>query len=223
MEAMAFHWDQLKKMLEAGSSKTGKSNIDQSLVVDKILAAITYNLVCDVDGAINVDEKVLPLGATLDLLGVTCKSGTARLKQAIQKQKELQVAKGASRNAKWLVILRRQWNGRWKISPVVKQAVVNWIQSHDNVITSPIYNETILVKEPASRSKKCQVPKLLLEIPVCELHNLLVAPLHQGGLLQSRDGNGKSIVSNTTLRRIIKRDLPQLHRMSTSMRNKQMC
>jgi hypothetical protein len=130
------------------------------------------------------------------------------------------VAKGASRNAEYLVILRHQWKGCRKINPVVKQAVLNWIRSHENVVTSPIYNETILVKEPGS-SEKCRVPKLLLEIPVPELHNLPVAPLHQGGLSQSRDDDGKIIVSNTTLRRIIKRDLPQLRRMS--MRHKQMC
>jgi hypothetical protein len=72
-------------MVEAGSLQTGKSNINQSLVVDTILAAIASNLVRDIDGAINIDEKAPPLSATLDLLGLTRKSGTARLKQAIQK------------------------------------------------------------------------------------------------------------------------------------------
>jgi hypothetical protein len=220
MEAMSFHWNQLKKMVEAGSSKTGRSNIDQSLVIDTMLAAVAGDLIRDADGAINLDEKAPPLGATLDLLGLTRKSGTARLKLAIQKRRELLVSKGASRNAKWLVILRRKWKGRRKISPVVKQAVVNWIQSHENVVTSPIYNETILVKEPGSNEKR-RVPKLLLEVPVRELHNLLVAPLDQGGLSQSRDADGKIIVSDTTLRRIIKKDLPQLRRMS--LRHKQMC
>ena len=39
-----------------------------------------------------------------------------------------------------------------------------------------IYNETILVNEPGS-NEKYHVPKLLLEIPVRKLHNLLMAPL----------------------------------------------
>ena len=130
------------------------------------------------------------------------------------------MSKGASRNARWSRILKRQWKGRRKISPVVKEAVVTWIRTHENVVTSPIYNETILVNNPVSNEKQ-RVPKLLLEIPVRELHNLLVAPLAQGGLSQSRDTDGKIVVSDTTLRRIIKRDLPQLRRMS--MRHKQMC
>jgi hypothetical protein len=33
MTAISFHWDQLKKIVEVGSSKTGKANIDQSLVI----------------------------------------------------------------------------------------------------------------------------------------------------------------------------------------------
>jgi hypothetical protein len=80
-------------------------------------------------------------------------------------------------------------------------------------VTSSIHNETILVKEPGS-NKKRRVPKLLLEVPVRELHNLLVAPPDQVGLSQSRAAAGKIIVSDTTLRRIAKKDLPQLRRMS---------
>jgi hypothetical protein len=72
-------------MVEAGSSKTGKSNIVQSLVVDtRTLAATACDLVCEVDGTINVDEMAPPLGATFDLLGVTHKSGTVRVKRAMK-------------------------------------------------------------------------------------------------------------------------------------------
>jgi hypothetical protein len=90
---------------------------------------------------------------------------------------------------------------------------------HENVVTSPISNETLLVKERGSIEKR-RVPKLLLKIPVCEpLHNLLVAPLlEQGGLPLSRDDDGVTLVGNTTIRQ---KDLPQLHRMS--LRHKQVC
>jgi hypothetical protein len=56
----------------------------------------------------------------------------------------------------------------------------------------------VLVKDPGS-GKKCRVPKLLLEIAVRELHSLLVAPLDQGGLPQSRDADEKIAVSDTSL------------------------
>jgi hypothetical protein len=44
MEAVSYHWDQLKKLVEVGPSKTGEANIDQSLVIDTILAAIAKKL-----------------------------------------------------------------------------------------------------------------------------------------------------------------------------------
>jgi hypothetical protein len=69
MGAMSFHWNQLKKMVEAGPLKTGRSNIDQSLLIDAMLAAVAGDLMRDADGATHLDEKAPPpLGATLDLL-----------------------------------------------------------------------------------------------------------------------------------------------------------
>jgi hypothetical protein len=125
-----------------------------------------------------VDRKAPPLSATLDLLGMTVKSGRTRLKRAIRTRDKLIVSKGASQNAKLSMILKRQWKGHRKITPATKQAIVHWIRSHKNVVTSPIYNEKLLVKKQVS---------IEIEIPVRELHNLLVAPLEHGGLPKSRD------------------------------------
>jgi hypothetical protein len=142
------------------------------------------------------------------------------LKRVVHKRKELLASKEALRNAKRSAILKRHWKGQGKITPVVKEAAVTWIGNHENVVTSPICNETILAKQPGS-NKKHRVPKLLLEIPVRELHNPLVAPLDQGGLPQCRDANGNVIVSDTSLQQIIKKDVPQLRRMCVQF--KQMC
>jgi hypothetical protein len=204
MEAISFYWDQLKKLVKAGSSKTGKANIDQSLDIDSILAAIAGNLVQNANGTTTVDKSAPSLSATLSLLGLNAKSGRTRLKRAILTRKALKVSKGLSWNAKWLTIFKRQWRGHRKIMPAVKDAI-----KHENVVTLPIYNKTLLVKRPGS-GEKHRVSKLLLEIPVRELHNLLVAPIDQGGLSQSRDSEGKILVSDTSLRRIIRKDLPQL-------------
>jgi hypothetical protein len=199
METVPYHWDQLKKLVEVGSSKTGKANIDhQSLAIDTTLAAIASGLVHNAAGVMTVDEKAPPLSATLDLLGMTVKSERTRLKRAIHTRDKLIVSKGASRNAKWSMILKRQWKGHQKITPATKQAIVHWIRSHEHVVTSPICNETLLVKKQGSIEKQ-RVPKLLIEITVRELHNLLVAPLEHGGLPQSRDEDGIIIVGDTTL------------------------
>jgi hypothetical protein len=121
MEAVSYHWDQLnKKLVEVGSSKTGEANIDQSLVIDTILAAIDSDLVHHASGVMTVDKKVPPLSATLDLLDMTAK-------RAIHTPKELIMSKGASQNAKWSMILKWKWKGHWKITPATKQVIVHWI------------------------------------------------------------------------------------------------
>jgi hypothetical protein len=63
MEVISFHWDQLKEVVKAGSSKTGKASIDQSLVIDSILAAIAGDLVQNVDGTSTVDKSAPSLSA----------------------------------------------------------------------------------------------------------------------------------------------------------------
>jgi hypothetical protein len=49
----------LKKLVEVGPSKTGKANIDQSLVIDTILTAIASNLVQNTNGAITVEQFLM--------------------------------------------------------------------------------------------------------------------------------------------------------------------
>jgi hypothetical protein len=61
----------------------------------------------------------------------------------------------------------------------------------------------------------------LLNIPVRELHNKMVSDVIDGGLANTRNSNGTVTVSDTTLRRIIKQDIPQLRRASS--RHKQIC
>ena len=135
-------------------------------------------------------------------------------------RKEIKTAKLTSRNAKWVSLLKRQWKGHRKVTLVIRSKVIDWITSHEHIINSPIYNETLLINDPET-SKKNRVAKLLLEIPVRELHNNLVAPVEEGGLAESRDATGSIIISDTNLRVLIKESLPQLRRMMS--RHKQMC
>jgi hypothetical protein len=65
---------------------------------------------------------------------------------------------------------------------------------------------------------KERVPKLLLQIPVRELHNDLLKPVEEGGLLEARDENGIALISDTALRSM----MPEQLRRATE-RHKQMC
>ena len=47
------------------------------------------------------------------------------------------------------------------------------------------------------------VPKLLLQVSVRELHNILVSDPNDGGLKDARDEDGKIIISDSTLRSLL--------------------
>jgi hypothetical protein len=55
---------------------------------------------------------------------------------------------------------------------------------HGNVNNSPILYDTLLIKAPGS-NQKTQVGKLLLSIPVRELHNKMVSAVIDGGLVNA--------------------------------------
>jgi hypothetical protein len=77
------------------------------------------------------------------------------------------------------------------------------VKNHPNVIHSPIANDTILIKLKGHKEKQ-RVSNLLLEIPVHELHYLMVAKAEVGGLAVARDELNQIIISNTMLRKILK-------------------
>jgi hypothetical protein len=215
MPALLYHFEQIADMLQTASNERGRTNLDQALLTDTMLSA----LVADDDG--EKTKKTPTMKETMDLLGLKySNAGKNKIKRAIQTRKKIKAAKSSTRNAKWILLIKRQWKGSRKVTKEVRAKVIEWIKNHDHVVNSPIYNETILVTDPET-SEKCRVSKLLIEIPIRELHCNLVEACEKGGLLESRDDKGRIIVSDTTLRKIIKEDLPQLRRMSS--RHKLMC
>ena len=85
------------------------------------------------------------------------------------------------------------------------------------VIESPISNDALLKLNPVT-GKKERVPKLLLQIPVRELHNDLLKPVEEGGLAEARDDDGRALISDTALRSM----MPEQLRRATE-RHKRMC
>ena len=55
------------------------------------------------------------------------------------------------------------------------------------------------------------VPKLLLQVSIRELHNILVSDRNDGGIKDARDEDGKIIISDSKLRALLP---PQLKKMS---------
>jgi hypothetical protein len=95
--------------------------------------------------------------------------------------------------------------------------VQKWICDHPMVANSPIANDTLLVFDEQTQKKSTRVGKLLLQIPLRELHNNLVEASEKNeipGLLH----DGRCVVSDTALRNILPKNLRR-----ATQRHKQMC
>jgi hypothetical protein len=92
------------------------------------------------------------------------------------------------------------------VTTEIKEALDIWICDHSSVQPSPITRDTLLVENPSTGLKERR-GKLLLEIPVCELHNDMLQPLNKGGFAGIRDADGNIIISDTTLRKLLPKEL----------------
>jgi hypothetical protein len=107
-------------------------------------------------------------------------------------------------SAKWTG--SRQRRSYSKISNEIKEKLDIWVREHPNVRPSPITRDTLLVKNKVTGEKE-RVGKLLLEIPVRELHNDMLLPVNKGGFAGAFDENGSVIISDTTLRKLLPKEL----------------
>ena len=92
--------------------------------------------------------------------------------------------------------------------------IVDWVKTHPNVIPSPQICDTLLINGVRKE-------KLLLEISVHELHNSMIQSVADGGLAKAQNSDGKVIVSDSSLRLILKTKIPKLRKATDS--HKQMC
>ena len=89
------------------------------------------------------------------------------------------------------------------MSPQLKKEFLDWLEKHNMVIQSPIANDTLLVRDPNNPSRKIRVNKLLLQIPVRELHNNLLSEDPNIGLEGAINCNGNALISDTSLRALL--------------------
>jgi hypothetical protein len=88
----------------------------------------------------------------------------------------------------------------------VKQKLDIWIRQHPNVRPSPITRDIILINNKVTGEKE-QVGKLLLEIPVGELHSDMLLSVNKGGFAGAIDESGAIIISDTMLRKVLAHEL----------------
>ena len=131
------------------------------------------------------------------------------------------VASKSKRRAKkvgtshWTKKIKRK--GHSKINEKIKRNLYSWITRHPQVVQSPISNDGLKVMFD-DQTEPQLVPKLLLQVSVREIHNIVVSDPIDGGLKDARDEYGIIIISDSTLSSLLP---PQLKRMS--LRYKVMC
>ena len=103
-------------------------------------------------------------------------------------------------NSLWTKKTKRK--GHSKLNEHTKRNLYTWITRHPQVVQSPISNDFIKVMLD-DQTEPQLVPKLLLQVSVRELHNSLVSDPNDGGLRDSRDEDGKIIISDSTLRALL--------------------
>jgi hypothetical protein len=148
---------------------------------------------------------------TSKALGLPLSSIRRKLKVAYAKRNSLIVNLNS---AKWSRPSKKH-KGFLKITSEIRAVVYDWVKNHPNVIHSHIANGTILINLEGRKEEKQRVGKLLLEIPVCELHCLMVAKA------AARDESNQIIISHAMLQQILKNDMPQVKK--AIYRHRQMC
>jgi hypothetical protein len=203
------HQDQQKKMIARAlmtKTKKGRAPDDNRSFAESVLVAMASS-------PSNPGDPPKPSKRKqIESFGLNYTTGMRLLKSATRKRKQLT---GKEEGALWASVKRRK--GYSKISPEVREELLDWIANHENVISSPIAKDALLVLNSETREKE-QVGKLLLEIYVRELHNSLIGKEEDGGLACARDANGNVAISDTALRYLLP---PQLRKMTP--RHKQMC
>ncbi|OEU18324.1 hypothetical protein FRACYDRAFT_236601 [Fragilariopsis cylindrus CCMP1102] len=108
--------------------------------------------------------------------------------------------------------------GRTKVTPELHVEFLRWLDNHNMVIQSPLASDTLLVPDANNPGTKKRINKILLQIPVRELHNDLIDADPLIGLASVRDCAGNILISDTKLREMLP---PHLRMMSD--RYKIMC
>jgi hypothetical protein len=112
-------------------------------------------------------------------------------------------------------VVKRGANSRF--TPEFITDIRAWVLKCDKVSESPNASDSIMVKCPITGKKKKE-RKCFYMFSVRDIHTELVKPVNQGGFAGVYNEEGKLIISDTTLRNIL---LKNVSRMSDSQ--KQMC
>jgi hypothetical protein len=182
---LSFRDDQGNSLSVAGGDREGKSKDLQQrtyLFVNTLLTGVASNTM-EVDAGARISRRYVPSGKSLAKASFGLIAGFTWQCKLTKENREI-IRLSTTTNIWARLVVHRK--GQLGIAANVRCAVCDWIVNHESVVHSPIAKETLLVRLHWSTEKQ-RVGKLLLEIPVRELHDHLVSPMEQGGLTLARD------------------------------------
>ena len=106
--------------------------------------------------------------------------------------------------------LRQKRKGNSKINDQIKKYLYNWIMRNPQVLQSPIFNDGLKLYIDSNTEPQL-VPKLLLQVSVQELHNIVVSDTENGGLKDTRDAEDNIIISDYKLHSLLPPQLKKCH------------
>ena len=95
--------------------------------------------------------------------------------------------------------LKPNRKGNSKINNQIKKSLYNWNMNHPQVVQSPIFNYCLKFNIGGHTGPQID-PKLLLQVSVWELHNILVSYPVYGELKEIIDADNNIIIIGSTLR-----------------------
>ena len=116
-------------------------------------------------------------------------------------------------NKTWFALFRNRSHYK-TMQRSLRDKLVQWILSHEDVVQSSLGSDTIHVFNPITNQRE-PVTKLLLQCSVRELHDDLIGPPPKGLPCVYDSKTKKLLVSESTLRAMLP---PQLRRMSVSQK-----
>ena len=126
-------------------------------------------------------------------------TGYRKLKEASTKRKIIFDENGEG-ITKWSTVKKRK--KYCKISSELRTAVVKWLLDHPHIIPSPIYNDTLFLKDASNNNSKIRISKYLRQVSIRELHNNLLSDPPKG-ISEVYDDSGKPIISDTAFRTLL--------------------
>jgi hypothetical protein len=190
-EVALFHQEQLRKMLARAQGDTaagGRLSNDRAGFREASLTAAAASP--NAGKAPSRRKRAASLGVD-----------ASSLKAAEAKRAKLTAG---DRGALWSSIATRR--GHTHITAELRRTILLWLLAHDHVKRSPIARDTLLVLNPETKQKE-RVEKLLLEAPVRELYNDLIAP--GTGLAEARgepteeEPDGRILIGERSFRYLI--------------------